>query len=229
MKMLCFSTFLNFMNVILVLLITFASSNAQVVINVDPSGNGHFSTIQSAINAVPSNNVNWVYINIKNGVYKEQVSIPFDKPFIYLRGQNRRKTMVVWGAHDRIDQSATFITQANNTIARSITWQNSYNYPLNENKNPVTQAPAAMIAGDQSAFYHCSFIGLQDTLWDVRGRHLFKFCTIKGVVDFIFGNGQSIYEVSRLIPFTYIYILTTFVNVLTQNNYQSIYEVSDLH
>lgn len=52
-----------------------------------------------------------------------------------------------------------------------------------------------MIAGDKASFYRCSFYGVQDTLWDVEGRHYFKGCFIEGAVDFIFGAGQSIYEV----------------------------------
>lgn len=55
---------------------------------------------------------------------------------------------------------------------------------------------AALVAGDKSAFYECSFSGIQDTLADHYGRHYFKDCTIEGAIDFIFGiNGQSIYEV----------------------------------
>lgn len=56
-------------------------------------------------------------------------------------------------------------------------------------------AVAAMISGDKSSFYKCAFLGFQDTLWDVQGRHYFKGCVIHGAVDFIFGNGQSIYDV----------------------------------
>lgn len=56
-------------------------------------------------------------------------------------------------------------------------------------------ALAAMISGDKSAFYGCAFSGLQDTLLDDNGRHYFKLCTIEGAMDFIFGTGQSIYEV----------------------------------
>lgn len=71
--------------------------------------------------------------------------------------------------------------------------QNKYNF-LDNNK-PLTPAVAAMISGDKSAFYQCDFAGVQDTLWDDQGRHYFKDCTILGAVDFIFGSGQSIYEV----------------------------------
>ncbi|XP_021734791.1 probable pectinesterase 66 [Chenopodium quinoa] len=48
--------------------------------------------------------------------------------------------------------------------------------------------------GDKHAFYSCGFVGYQDTLWDGKGRHYFKSCYIEGAADFIFGNGQSVYE-----------------------------------
>lgn len=57
------------------------------------------------------------------------------------------------------------------------------------------QALALRIAGDQAAFYGCGFYGAQDTLHDDRGRHYFKECFIEGSIDFIFGNGRSLYEV----------------------------------
>ena len=72
--------------------------------------------------------------------------------------------------------------------------KNSYNNPPTA-ANPIRTAVAAKISGDKSAFYRCGFLGFQDTLWDVQGRHYFKLCTIQGAVDFIFGAGQSIYEV----------------------------------
>lgn len=45
-----------------------------------------------------------------------------------------------------------------------------------------------------AAFIGCKFIGAQDTLYDHTGRHYFKNCYIQGSVDFIFGNGLSLYE-----------------------------------
>lgn len=73
--------------------------------------------------------------------------------------------------------------------------QNSYNNPVNG--NPRAPAVAAMVTGDNVYFYRVGFFGVQDTLWDDWGRHYFRKCTIQGAVDFIFGNGQSIYEVKR--------------------------------
>ena len=68
----------------------------------------------------------------------------------------------------------------------------------------ISQAPAALIYGDKNAFYECGFIGVQDTLTDFIGRHLFEGCYIEGYVDFIWGYGQSVYHVSPLSRRSYI-------------------------
>lgn len=57
------------------------------------------------------------------------------------------------------------------------------------------QAVALRITGDRGAFYSCKFYGAQDTLYDQAGRHYFKNCFIQGSIDFIFGDGQSLYQV----------------------------------
>lgn len=53
---------------------------------------------------------------------REQVRIPYNKPFIYLKGEGKRKTYVVWDAHDSTATSATFTSHADNTIAKCITF-----------------------------------------------------------------------------------------------------------
>ena len=57
------------------------------------------------------------------------------------------------------------------------------------------QAVALRITGDTAAFFGCSFLGAQDTLYDHTRCHYFKDYYIEGSVDFIFGNGLSLYEV----------------------------------
>ncbi|XP_042064199.1 probable pectinesterase 29 [Salvia splendens] len=161
------------------------------VFDVDPSGKGHFKTIQAAIDAVPSHNPQWTFIRIKKGVYREQVSIPRDKPFIFLKGGGKDNTIITWDAHDSIATSATFSSYADYTMAQDISFVNSFN---NGTHNRMRPALAAKIQGDKSAFHRCGFYGMQDTLWDVQGRHYFKLCTIQGSVDFIFGASRSLYE-----------------------------------
>ncbi|KAJ7950625.1 Pectinesterase [Quillaja saponaria] len=159
---------------------------------VDQSGHGNFSTIQSAIDAIPSNNKFWVSINVKAGTYREKVKIPYDKPYIILKGEGKRKTNVVWDDHDNVAESPTFSALADNIVVKCMSFRNSYNNPINN--NPRVAAVAAMITGDKSYFYRVGFFGLQDTLWDDQGRHYYKLCTIQGAVDFIFGTAQTIFE-----------------------------------
>lgn len=74
------------------------------------------------------------------------------------------------------------------------------------------QAAAFRISGDKAYFSGCGFYGAQDTLCDDAGRHYFTECYIEGSIDFIFGNGRSMYKVVRFShagdcsTFTHIYI-----------------------
>lgn len=59
----------------------------------------------------------------------------------------------------------------------------------------LAQAVALRAGGDFQAYYNVKLYGFQDTLCDIKGKHLFKDCYIEGTVDFIFGSGQSLYLV----------------------------------
>jgi pectinesterase len=67
------------------------------------------------------------------------------------------------------------------------------------------QAVALRVSADTAAFFGCKFVGAQDTLYDHIGRHYFKDCLIEGSVDFIFGNGLSLYENCHLNAITNSY------------------------
>ncbi|XP_027913762.1 probable pectinesterase 29 [Vigna unguiculata] len=159
---------------------------------VDQSGHGNFTTIQSAIDSVPSQNMYWVSIKVKAGIYREKVKIPYDKPYIILKGEGKRRTFVEWDDHHNTSQSPTFVAMADNLVVKSISFRNSYNNPTN--RKLIKPAVAAMVSGDKSYFFRVGFFGLQDTLWDDTGRHYYKLCTIQGAIDFIFGAGQSLFE-----------------------------------
>lgn len=57
------------------------------------------------------------------------------------------------------------------------------------------QAVALRVTSDYAAFHQCTIIGNQDSLYDHNGRHYFKDCYIQGSIDFVFGDGLSIYNV----------------------------------
>ncbi|XP_031106078.1 probable pectinesterase 29 [Ipomoea triloba] len=172
-------------------------------IHVDQSGSSDFKTIQSAIDSVPSNNSNWVCISIKPAIYMEQVTISYDKQYIYLKGEgniNEEKASIVWGSSGGLRSSPTFTCLADNIKVENLNFVNSYNYPpITKSSYPTIPAVAARVNGDKMAFYNCGFYGMQDTLFDAMGRHYFKHCIIEGAIDFIFGAGQSIFEECRIV------------------------------
>ncbi|CAN1219485.1 Probable pectinesterase 55, partial [Linum perenne] len=167
---------------------------------------GDFTTVQAAIDSVPPENNRWFKIHIKSGTYEEQVTIPPNKPCIFLEGEGRGSTIIEFSAHAQTDSSATFCSVPPNIVAKGITFKNTHNLGFTlprvfskiRTTDEVVPALAARIYGDKSAFYDCGFIGVQDTLWDVQGRHYYLNCYIEGAVDFIFGGGQSFFENTQI-------------------------------
>ncbi|MBA0573671.1 hypothetical protein Golob_000933 [Gossypium lobatum] len=135
------------------------------------SDGGNFTSVQSTIDSIPQENHQWVKVQIN-----PSVTIPKQKPCIFLEGQDRSVTTITFDAHNRTDESATFTSMADDIVAKV----------------------AARILGDKSAFFECGFLGLQDMLWDASGRHYFAKCHIEGAAGFIFGSGQSTYHACEI-------------------------------
>ncbi|CAN6679915.1 unnamed protein product [Malus baccata var. baccata] len=155
----------------------------STTITVDKRGIGNFVTVQPAIDSVPTNSQAWTRVVIEHGTYFSATSF-------------------------------TFELFAENFVARNIVFKNVHDRLLidPDASKRTAWAPAALIQADKASFYNCSFIGLQDTLTDFKGRHyfitalfkgrrefsalpLFIIYLLQGAMDFIWGNGQSIYEV----------------------------------
>jgi len=159
------------------------------------AGQGDFTTVQGAINAVPVHNKNPVVINVRPGIYREKVTIPAEKPFVRVSGSDANSTVISWNDSAKSSggtyYSATVSVYASDFTARKITITNSYGPGK---LTPEDQAVAVRISGDRSAFYDCRFLGYPDTVLDESGRHYFQNCYIEGAIDFVCGNGRSIYE-----------------------------------
>ncbi|KAK4567860.1 hypothetical protein RGQ29_003578 [Quercus rubra] len=172
------SSFYFTLSLFVFLIVSKAQTNITKTIIVDQSGKGNFIHVQQSIDSIPPNNQEWTIIHLKSGVYNEKVEISAeDKPYIILQGENRVMTVIQWGDFGRSLESSTFKLLADNFMAREITFK-------------------AFVQGDKVSFYGCSFISLQvrDTLTDWEGRHYFEQCYFEGVIDFIWGGGQSIYQ-----------------------------------
>ncbi|KAK6151859.1 hypothetical protein DH2020_014494 [Rehmannia glutinosa] len=149
---------------------------------------GDFTSIQDAIDSLPMINVVRVVIRVHAGLYKEKVTIPPFKSFITIEGAGADKTIVEWGdtAQTPGPKGQPLGTYGSATFANTT--------PVPPPGAIGKQAVAFRISADTAAFVGCKFLGAQDTLYDHLGRHYYKDCYIEGSVDFIFGNGLSLFE-----------------------------------
>uniref|UniRef100_A0A803MSH3 pectinesterase n=1 Tax=Chenopodium quinoa TaxID=63459 RepID=A0A803MSH3_CHEQI len=156
------------------------------LLTVDQSGGGKFKTIQDAIDAVPSNNVDVTLILVMPGTYKEKVTVPEDKPFIILSGRDVLNTTITWDDSGDIYTSPTLSVFASDFMARYLTIENTY--------GPGAKAVALRVSSERAEFYACRITSYQDTLLDEGGSHFYSNCYIEGGTDFICGNAASLFQ-----------------------------------
>jgi len=129
-------------------------------------------------------------IQIKPGVYHEQIRVNAGKRSVTFRGEDPLKTVLTFkiSAQQAGNTRLAFSTfvNANSFRAENVTFENSF--------GTGSQAVALFVDADLAEFQNCRFLGWQDTLFVNGGRHLFKDCYIEGHVDFIFGNASAVFE-----------------------------------
>ncbi|CAN5913894.1 hypothetical protein BH24BAC1_BH24BAC1_38490 [soil metagenome] len=165
---------------------------------VAKDGSGTFRTVQEAIQAVPEFRKNPTTIFIKNGIYKEKLTLPASKTGVKLVGENVRQTILTYddfasrknrfGEEIGTTGSSSFFIFGDDFTAENITFENA--------AGPVGQAVAVRIDGDRVIFTNCRFLGFQDTLYPhgENSRQYYKNCYIEGTVDFIFGWSTAVFE-----------------------------------
>ncbi|KAK1385572.1 Pectinesterase [Heracleum sosnowskyi] len=154
---------------------------------------GEINSIQAAIDSVPDGNTNWVIIHVRRGVYREKVTIPEKKPYIFLRGNGKGKTAISW-SHSSVDntESATLKILAPHVVVFGLSIKNDA--PTGIAFSSQNQSVAALVGADMVSFYHCAFHSTHNTLFDYKGRHYYHNCYIQGSIDFIFGRAQSVFR-----------------------------------
>ncbi|KAK4594093.1 hypothetical protein RGQ29_017958 [Quercus rubra] len=168
---------------------------------VDRNGCCNFTTVQAAVNAIPDFSQNRTIIWINTGIYYEKVTVPSPKTNVTFQGQGFTSTAIAWNDTANSSHGTSFSGSvqvfSTNFIAKNISFMNLA--PIPNPGDVGAQAVAIKISGDKAAFWGCGFFGAQDTLHDDKGRHYFRDCYIQGSIDFIFGNGRSLYENCLLI------------------------------
>ena len=201
-KTILFKTLLSLL-IIFFLKINADAQTYDVVVAKDGSGN--FTSLQAAIDAAPANNTVPYKIFIKNGKYKEKITVPSNKPIIHLFGESVAKVILTYddyagkltacAATVGTQNSASFTVNANDFAATNITFENSHPFGVPDNNNQ--QAVALLVNADRAVFKNCRFLGNQDTLY-LKGngtpRNYFKNCYIDGNVDFIFGSAIALFD-----------------------------------
>jgi len=59
-------------------------------------GSGNFTSVQAAVDSVLADNTKPVVIQIKPGVYVENITVPKEKPFITMRGDDAARTVLTF-------------------------------------------------------------------------------------------------------------------------------------
>jgi len=172
----------------LCLFVAEARGSQKIIVAAD--GSGDFKTVQQALDHVPDNNTKPVLIQIKPGVYNEQVRVSAGKNHVTFRGEDPLKTILTFrlsalqAGNTRLAFS-TFVN-ANDFHAENVTFENTF--------GTGSQAVALFVDGERASFENCRFLGWQDTLFVNGSRHYFKNCYIEGHVDFIFGTASAVFE-----------------------------------
>ena len=165
-------------------------SDKKADVTVAKDGSGNVKTVTEAIAKVPENNQKRFVIFIKPGIYKEQIRIPADKPYISLIGESAEKTILTFDLTNKAagstSASYSFYVGGHDFYAENLTFENSF--------GKGSQAVAVLTEADRLIFKNCRFLGWQDTLYAKNGRQYFENCYIEGAVDFIFGQAAAFFE-----------------------------------
>ncbi|KAI3848486.1 hypothetical protein MKW92_045685 [Papaver armeniacum] len=158
---------------------------------VAPDGSGDFTSLNEAVEAAPVYSTTRFIIYIKEGVYLENVQVPRNKTLLMFIGDGIGKTVIKSNRSFKggwsLSASATVDILGEGFIAKQMTFENSAG-PLKE------QAVALRSAANFTAFYRCSFVGYQDTLYVQKGKQFFRECDIYGTIDFVFGDAAVVFQ-----------------------------------
>lgn len=181
-----------------VLLSTFLQGHSQYKVDlvVAQDGSGDYTSIQQAIDDTKAFPDERITITIRNGVYREKVTVHSWNTSLSMIGESRDSVIITWDDHfNKIGRGRnstfhtyTMLVDANDFYAENLTIRNT--------SSAVGQAIALSVEADRSVFVNCSIEGFQDTLY-VSGegnRQYFKACMISGSTDFIFGNATAVFE-----------------------------------
>ncbi|KAM3290697.1 pectinesterase isoform X1 [Capsicum chacoense] len=158
---------------------------------VAKDGSGKYKTINEALKNIPLSRNETFVLYIKQGVYNEKVEITSLMTHLVIVGDGPSKTRITGNRNFKDGmptiQTATVAIMGDYFIAKDIGFENS----AGPDKH---QAIALRVAADKSIFYNCHVDGYQDTLCVHTYRQFYRNCTIRGTIDFVFGDGAAVFQ-----------------------------------
>ncbi|MGW3394455.1 pectinesterase family protein [Streptomyces hydrogenans] len=176
---------------------------------VHPGGLGDHTSVQAAVSS--ASGAGWTLV-LAPGTYRETVAVGAARTGMTWIGASgdAKDVVVVYdnaAGTPKPDGSGTYGTTGSATVtlqaadftAHAVTFANDF-LRTDLPGNPGTQAVALKAQGDRSAFFHCRFLGHQDTLYAdsmslaAFARQYFAHCYVEGDVDFVFGRATAVFE-----------------------------------
>uniref|UniRef100_A0A0D9V8K8 Pectinesterase n=1 Tax=Leersia perrieri TaxID=77586 RepID=A0A0D9V8K8_9ORYZ len=147
-------------------------------------------TVGEAVAAAPDHGEEWFVVHVKEGVYKETVSVPWEKTNLVIVGDGMGKTIITGDLNADTPGVSTFNTAtvgvlADGFMARDLTIANTAGPDAH-------QAVAFRSTGDRTVLDTVELLGHQDTLYAHAMRQFYTRCRVSGTVDFVFGNSATV-------------------------------------
>ncbi|MFC4261459.1 pectinesterase family protein [Ferruginibacter yonginensis] len=184
---------------VVLIMVSSITAFAQKQIVVAQTGKADFTTVQAALDALPTPNTTPITILVKRGIYKETVVVDSRKQFVHLMGEPNADVTITYNNHagtklpngDTLNTwtCATVFIYANDFKATNIHFENNAGFTAG-------QAVAVRVESNRVAFKNCRFTGFQDVLF-LSGsgvKQYFEDCYIEGTTDFIFGAATAVFK-----------------------------------
>lgn len=152
---------------------------------------GDFCTVQGAIDHVPAGNARPVTIALRPFTYTEIVSLPANKPFVTIRGDDRERTVIAYENNSNLNPSTAtrplLGIEASDVRLENLTLWNT-------TPKGGSQAEALRTNGRRILVDRVTLKSFQDTLLLNTGSAFVNESYIEGDVDFLWGGAAGYFR-----------------------------------
>lgn len=154
-----------------------------------------YTTIGDAVSAL-GDSTDDACINIASGTYNEQVTIDYAGTLTLYGETSDSSTYASNGVliTNSIDSADAGTLDDSSTVNIVSSGVSLYNIDIENGYGEGSQAVALTANADELAFYQCSILGYQDTLYAKAGTQYYSGCLIKGADDYIFGDASAYFS-----------------------------------